>query len=90
MRIRCPLCGERDRREYYYQGDALALNRPDADTSDHEWDDYVHNRINPVGQTRDLWQHSGGCGAWLIVSRDTVSHEVFSVELAKARQEGTQ
>ena len=30
MRITCPICGERDRREFYYQGAALALDRPDA------------------------------------------------------------
>ena len=29
MRINCPLCGERDRREFYYAGDAIALERPD-------------------------------------------------------------
>ena len=28
MRIKCPLCGERDRREFYYLGAKDYLNRP--------------------------------------------------------------
>lgn len=82
MRLACPICGDRDRREFYYQGDAVALSRPDPDAGEVAWDAYVHLRDNPAGWTRDLWQHDGGCGAWLVVSRDTVTHEVFKVELA--------
>ncbi len=82
MRIKCPLCGERDRREFYYQGDAIALKRPDADAGPEVWDDYLHNRDNPAGATRDLWHHEAGCGAWLVVTRNTVTHAVLAVKLA--------
>tara|TARA_R110002049_G_scaffold140930_8_gene302382 strand:+ start:338 stop:610 length:273 start_codon:yes stop_codon:yes gene_type:complete len=82
MRIDCPICGSLDRREFYYQGAAVALARPDADAGDGPWEDYVHLRDNPAGETRDLWHHEGGCGAWLVVTRNTVSHEVIGVELA--------
>lgn len=77
MRITCPLCGERDRREYYYQGDAVALQRPAAEAGGVAWDDYVHLRDNPAGVTRDLWYHEAGCGSWLVVTRNTVTHEVL-------------
>ncbi|MCK4713675.1 MAG: sarcosine oxidase subunit delta [Marinosulfonomonas sp.] len=83
MRIKCPLCGERDRREFYYQGAALALHRPDGDADAAAWDDYLHNRDNPAGITRDLWHHEAGCGAWLVVMRNTVTHKVSGVTLAK-------
>lgn len=83
MRIACPLCGDRDRREFYYQGAAIALNRPAPVASENAWDDYVHLRDNPAGITQDLWHHEGGCGAWLVITRDTVSHEIASVELAR-------
>ena len=83
MRIDCPLCGPRDRREFTYTGAAVALNRPDGDASDAAWDDYVHLRDNPAGVTRDLWYHEMGCGAWLVVTRDTVSHEVIATALAE-------
>ena len=82
MRIPCPICGERDRREFYYQGDALALNRPDPDAGDVAWTDYIHNRDNPAGVTRDLWHHEAGCSNWLVVTRNTVTHEVLDAELA--------
>lgn len=82
MRITCPNCGARDRREYYYVGDAAALARPDPDAGDVAWDDYVHNRDNPAGVTRDLWYHEAGCGAWIVVTRNTVTHEVLATALA--------
>jgi len=82
MRIKCPLCGERDRREFYYQGDALALQRPDADAPPQAWDDYLHNRDNIAGVIRDLWHHEAGCGAWLVVTRNTITHEVLDTALA--------
>jgi sarcosine oxidase subunit delta len=83
MRITCPNCGERDRREFYYQGDALALDRPAGDAGLEAWDDYLHNRDNPAGETRDLWFHEAGCSAWLVVERNTVTHAVMNVTLAE-------
>ena len=89
MRIDCPICGPRDRREFYYQGAAVALARPGPEAGAQAWDDYLHNRDNPAGPTRELWQHEAGCGAWLVVARDTVSHEMLGAELAMktAREE---
>ncbi|MEO1140386.1 MAG: sarcosine oxidase subunit delta [Pseudomonadota bacterium] len=83
MRISCPICGERDRREFYYAGHALAVDRPDEDAGSAAWDDYVHNRANPCGETRDLWYHEMGCGAWLVVTRNTATHEVLDTVLAE-------
>ncbi|MEH6646507.1 sarcosine oxidase subunit delta [Sulfitobacter sp.] len=88
MRIDCPLCGTRDRREFYYKGAAVALSRPAVDAGAQAWDDYVHLRENPAGRTRDLWQHEAGCGAWLVVTRDTVTHEIHEVALASTVKRG--
>lgn len=82
MRIDCPICGSRDRREYYYQGEAVALDRPTPDAGDDAWETYVHLRENPAGARRELWQHDGGCGAWLVVKRHTTSHAISDVALA--------
>lgn len=82
MRITCPICGERDRREFYYQGAAEALNRPSPDAGDAAWDAYLHIRDNPCGETQDLWQHEC-CGAWIVVTRDTLTHAVQKVELVR-------
>lgn len=81
MRVRCPLCGDRDRREFTYQGADVALSRPAVDAGAAAWDDYLHNRDNPAGETRDLWQHDP-CGAWLVVTRSTVTHAITAVVLA--------
>ncbi|MEM9550726.1 MAG: sarcosine oxidase subunit delta [Pseudomonadota bacterium] len=82
MRIICPICGARDRREFFYQGADVMLHRPDPDADADVWDAYLHLRDNPAGVTRDLWYHEGGCAAWIVVTRNTVTHEVISSELA--------
>lgn len=81
MRITCPICGARDRREFTYLGAETYLHRPAADAAPEDWDAYLHLRDNPAGRTRDVWQHEMGCGAWLLVERDTVTHAVHSVQL---------
>ena len=80
MRINCPICGSRERREFYYQGAALA--RPAPDAGDEAWAEYMHLRENPAGETRDMWFHEAGCGAWIVVTRNTVTHEVVGAVLA--------
>lgn len=86
MRLTCPLCGTRDRREYTYLGAEAWLHRPGADAPAAAWDDHLYLRDNPAGQTRDLWYHEAGCGEWLLVTRSTVTHEVFAVELVAERK----
>ncbi len=83
MRLNCPLCGERDRREFTYKGDAIALNRPEGSDWSDAWDEYLHLRDNPAGVACELWHHSAGCAAWLVVERDTFSHAIHSVKLAR-------
>lgn len=80
MRIPCPLCGERDRREFYYLGSDDYANRPDEGDLDgiHH---YLHLRDNPHGEGREMWQHEAGCGAWIIITRDMTTHEISAVEL---------
>ena len=82
MRIPCPICGERDRREFYYLGADAYLGRPGPDADPEAWDRYLHLRENPAGRTRELWHHEAGCGGWLAVDRDTVTHAVHGARLA--------
>jgi sarcosine oxidase subunit delta len=85
MRLTCPNCGSRDRREFYYTG--AALNRPAPDAGAAEWDAYLHTRENPAGERDELWYHEAGCGAWLRVRRHTSSHEVIGVVAVTEDQE---
>ncbi len=88
MRLTCPLCGERDRREFTYYGDAIYADRPSSDAAPEAWDDYLHLRANPAGETRDLWYHEMGCSAWIEVTRNTVTHAVLSTRLVAERGGG--
>jgi sarcosine oxidase subunit delta len=81
MRITCPLCGERDRREFYYMGSADALNRPKPGDAE-AMHKYLHIRENSAGITKDLWHHEAGCSSWLVIERNTTTHEIHSVKLA--------
>ena len=81
MRINCPICGDRDRREFYYLGASDYLNRPAEGDLDaiHK---YLHIREHSAGVTKDLWHHEAGCSSWLVVERNVTTHEVLGVELA--------
>ena len=88
MKLPCPLCGSRDRREFYYMGAEDYLDRPDQDASLDALDDHLFLRDNPAGETRDLWYPEQGCGAWRIVTRNTVTHQVSGAILVEARKQG--
>ena len=85
MRIPCPYCGERDAHEFVYRGDA-APQRPDgAEAGEAAFADYVYPRANIAGAMREHWYHGAGCGRWLIVERDNLSHAVYDVADARTR-----
>jgi len=90
MLINHPLLGLRDASEFVYLGDASLMNRPDAAAADaaQKFHDYLHLRDNPAGVHRELWYHEQGDRSWLIVTRNTLTHEITHVELASdaARQ----
>lgn len=88
MRIKCPLCGDRDSREFTYLGHETYLDRPADEGWSPAWDSYLHLRDNPAGVTQDLWYHGGGCTAWLVVERDTVTHDILRVGLARDIKRG--
>ncbi len=76
MRIPCPHCGERGSEEFAYLG-AAGLVRPEMDAPLEDWNAYVHLRDNPAGPHRELWHHAHGCRRWLVVTRDTRTHQIF-------------
>ena len=82
MRIDCPICGPRDLREFTPKGAALYAKRPDGETWSEAWHAHLHLRENPAGVIRDLWYHEGGCGAWVVVTRSTLTHEVLDTQAA--------
>ena len=84
MLIPHPLLGLRDSQEFTYLGDASLMQRPDAslENAETEFCDYVFLRDNPAGVHRELWFHEQGDRSWLVVTRDTTTHEILGAELA--------
>jgi sarcosine oxidase subunit delta len=76
--IPCPHCGTRPKEEFSIQGDASRV-RPQPSATDEAWYRYVYVRDNPRGRYSEYWHHVAGCRRWLVVERDNVTHEVFSV-----------
>ncbi len=92
MIINHPLLGPRDSAEFVYLGDASLIERPDPEAVNaaDQFHDYAYLRDNPAGELRELWFHEGGDRSWLVVTRDTRTHEISKVELARdvARSKG--
>jgi sarcosine oxidase subunit delta len=92
MIINHPLLGPRDAQEFTYLGDASLIDRPDWQAGDaaEQFYNYQYLRNNPAGEHRELWFHEGGDRSWLVVTRNTVTHEISNVELARdvARMQG--
>ena len=85
MLIDHPLLGLRDAAEFVYLGDASLINRPDpeSDSATDEFYEYLHLRSNSAGEHRELWYHEQGDRSWLVVTRNTLTHTITRVELAR-------
>jgi sarcosine oxidase subunit delta len=79
MRLPCPFCGERDAQEFVYRGDA-APARPQGEDG---LFDYVYLRDNVAGVMREHWYHAQGCRNWIVVARNTLTHEILGAILAR-------
>ncbi len=92
MIINHPLLGPRDSSEFTYLGDAKLIERPDpsSPTAAQEFHAYGYLRDNPAGWHDELWFHEAGDCSWLVVTRNTLTHEISKVELARdvARNKG--
>ncbi|RWB66288.1 sarcosine oxidase subunit delta [Mesorhizobium sp.] len=85
MLIPHPLLGPRDAQEFTYLGDAALLDRPDGMAAGAlgAFSEYVYLRDNPAGVHLELWFHEQGDRSWLVVTRNTVTHEILGAELAR-------
>lgn len=85
MIINHPLLGPRDAAEFVYLGDAALMNRPHWQAPDaaERFYEYLYLRDNPAGQHQELWYHEHGDRSWLVVTRNTLTHAISKVELAR-------
>jgi sarcosine oxidase subunit delta len=84
MLIPCPHCGTRPVEEFTFLGDAT-VERPQSldPAAMPQWQAYVYERENPRGDFAEFAQHTGGCRAWLVVSRNTMTHKVSGAVTAR-------
>ena len=82
LRIPCPFCGARDHAEFSYGGDATVAYPPIESTDARAWYEAVFLRENPRGPHKEYWHHAQGCRLWLVVERDTMTHEITSAKPA--------
>ena len=85
MLIDHPLLGPRDSAEFVVLGDSALMDRPTPTEDDllHRFCEYLHLRYNVAGKHFELWYHEHGDHSWLVVTRNTLTHEVINVELAR-------
>lgn len=71
--------------EFTYLGDASLIDRPDWQDEDaaSAFYEYLYLRDNHAGDVRELWFHEQGDRSWLVVTRNTLTHEIKKVELAR-------
>lgn len=82
--VTCPHCGPRPKEEFTIKGEALS--RPAPDSAQNVWYDFVYLRDNARGAYREYWHHTSGCRRWLVVERDTASHEIHQTRDATDRR----
>ena len=85
MIINHPLLGPRDASEFICLGDASLINRPDwqNENAAEKFYEYLYLRDNLAGNIRELWFHEHGDRSWLVITRNTLTHEITNVELAR-------
>jgi sarcosine oxidase subunit delta len=75
--IPCPHCGNRAQAEFVYERDFESVIVPGAD--DDAAMEKLYTRTNPRGEAEELWRHTFGCRAWMVITRHRVTHEISAV-----------
>lgn len=77
MLIRCPHCGARAQAEFVYERTVDSVVSLDA-ASD-EAMRTLFTRNNPRGIDEEIWRHTYGCRAWIVIKRHRVTNEITAI-----------
>ena len=77
MLITCPHCGPRAQAEFTYERTVDSVVEPCADPT--EAMETLFTRANPRGLDEELWRHTFGCRAWLVMTRHRVTHAIEAI-----------
>ena len=77
MQISCPHCGPRAQSEFSFErsvDSVVTLGAPPEDAMT-----TLFTRNNPRGVDDEIWRHTFGCRAWMVLTRHRVTHEIEGV-----------
>ncbi len=74
MLIPCPHCGPRAQSEFIYERTVDSVVPLDATSQ--EAMAKLFTRNNPRGVDDEIWRHTYGCRAWMVLSRHRVTNEI--------------
>lgn len=77
MQFPCPHCGPRAQAEFVYERTVDGVVLPGA--SDDEAMRALFTRTNPRDFDDEIWRHTFGCRAWMVITRHRVTNEIRSV-----------
>ena len=76
--ISCPDCGPRAQTEFSYERTVDSVVQP-ADPAE-EAMERLFTRANPRSVDDEIWRHSFGCRAWLVMTRHRATHEIAAIQ----------
>jgi len=76
--ITCPHCGPRAQTEFTYERTTDSVVDPAGDA--HTAMLALYTRANPMGLDDEIWRHTYGCRAWMVLTRHRVTHEIHAVK----------
>ena len=77
MQIICPHCGPRAQGEFTYERTLDSVVTLDAAPQDAMRTLFTRN--NPRGADDEIWRHSFGCRAWMVITRHRVTNQITAV-----------
>ncbi len=77
MQISCPHCGARAQTEFVYERtvDSVVPLGSAPETAMKT----LFTRSNPRGVDEEIWRHTYGCRAWMVLTRHRVTNEISAV-----------
>ena len=77
MQITCPHCGARSQTEFVYERTMDSIAPLEAAPDDAMRT--LFTRTNPRGVDEEIWRHTYGCRAWMVITRHRVTNEITAV-----------
>jgi heterotetrameric sarcosine oxidase delta subunit len=77
MQIYCPHCGPRAQAEFIYERTVDSVVTLDVMPDDAM--KTLFTRANPRGVDEEIWRHTYGCRAWVVLTRHRVTNDISGV-----------